>query len=76
MLEELLKQPLSELIEACGDRFVSVKKMRDGNQVFWVAYGEDKEHGWDVLTTLSQKSKNIKEAVANLYLLLNGRQSS
>ena len=64
-LENLRYPDLSELIEACGDRFLHLMKMPKGLQgQGWWAY-EYKGHPggiWGI---------SPEEAVANLYLKLN-----
>jgi hypothetical protein len=53
---------LSELIEACGDRFDSLNKYQDG----WEAWADR-----DETSGIFKLGKSAEEAVANLWLELN-----
>ena len=52
---------LSELIEACGDKFISLEK-----EYSWWAVGED-----EPLEPIQYEGRTPEEAVAYLYLALN-----
>ncbi len=57
---------LSELIEACGDEFVSLEKEYWGNVIMYKATGYDE---------LRDADKSPEVAVAKLWLKLNERNS-
>jgi len=65
--DEMVYVPtLSELIEACGDRFHSLHQMNDGSKIWWNAHGIENQFG---KTSRSGDTPDV--AVANLWLALN-----
>ncbi len=64
---DLARPTLSELIEACGDRFHSLLRyvpQVDEIDLIWRAYGYDDDQ-------ITARGKIPEEAVANLWLELN-----
>lgn len=64
-LPEVTIPTLSELVEACGNRFLATDKTNEG----WKAAGVDFEKKEVVVFTAS----TLEEAVANLWLKLNNK---
>lgn len=61
---------LSELIEACGDKFTSLEKRPDGFRA--ISHENPRGYNFDSLIPfLSTVGSSPEEAVANLYLALN-----
>lgn len=56
---------LSELIDACGEKFYGIHRMVDGE---WLAFIYDIE---DSTRQLETKGSTPEEAVANLWLAIN-----
>ncbi len=68
--ERVSNPSLSELIEACGDRFLSVMHVvgADDHQNYWIA--TDREN----IGSHKHEGSSPEEAVANLWLELNKKQ--
>lgn len=73
-LSELIYVPtLSELIEACGDRFGRLDHVQmKGVESIWVAYSSRIENEINVPAYIFQQGATPIEAVANLFLALIG----
>ena len=57
---------LSELIDACGERFYALTKARDG----WMTQGFNNDEG-DPANMIIKRSDTPEEAVARLWIALN-----
>jgi hypothetical protein len=63
--EQICVPTLSELIEACGDKFVTLTRWKKAVlSVEWSAYGTD----------FRRDGRTLEEAVANLWLALNEKE--
>jgi len=69
-MDESYFPTLSELIEACGDRFQELTKMKHTNDSPWSAISYPcEECGWKVM--ISGYGQTKEEAVADLYIKLH-----
>jgi len=62
---------LSELIDACGDRFMALDSGRSIGERGWIAFSDDRK-----LSKMKTKGKTPKIAVAKLWLKLNKKSKN
>lgn len=71
---------LSELIKECGDEFIELSKTEHGWEASAASddreFNHDKyEHGWYAKQWWHGDGKTSEEAVANLWIALNGKNN-
>lgn len=72
--EHKISPTLSELIEACGDKFEYLNRVHGGTDS-WFAGTQDDYAGTEMSIFQGEKGSTPEEAVANLWLDLNRKSS-